>query len=177
MTLYQDCSSHHDSSKNLLVARGRGLFSLYSYIENFKTLLVRDRWTDFNITWQKCFFGNPLRAYVQRVFVIRHKKKKKKRHGHQGQDLFSLYNYIESFKLFLSEIIGPISLDHEVSICSLIPPAMAISIARTTKGNNYKGPGPTALIFFPTIQLVILVMCTKFQDSRYSSPWEIFDIK
>ena len=40
---------------------------------------------------------------------------------------------------------------------------MAISIARTTKGNNSKGPGPMALIFFPTIQLVILVMCTKFQ--------------
>ena len=54
-------------------------------------------------------------------------------------------------------------LDHEVSICSLIPPAMAISIARTTKGNNSKGPGPMALIFVPTIQLVILVMCTKFQ--------------
>ena len=53
-------------------------------------------------------------------------------------------------------------LDHEVSI----PPAMAISIARTTKGNNSKGPGPMALIFFPTIQLVILVMCTKFQVSR-----------
>ena len=57
-------------------------------------------------------------------------------------------------------------LDHEVSICSLIPPAMAISIARTTKGNNSKEPGPMALIFFPTIQLVILVMCTKFQVSR-----------
>ena len=57
-------------------------------------------------------------------------------------------------------------LDHEVSISSLIPPAMAISIARTTKGNNSKGPGPMALIFFPTIQLVILVMCTKFQVSR-----------
>ena len=57
-------------------------------------------------------------------------------------------------------------LDHEESICSLIPPAMGISIARTTKGNNSKGPGPMAIIFFPTIQLVILVMCTKFQVSR-----------
>ena len=36
--LYQDCSSHHDSSKNT-AARGRGLFSLYIYIENFKNLL------------------------------------------------------------------------------------------------------------------------------------------
>ena len=57
-------------------------------------------------------------------------------------------------------------LDHEVSICSLILTAMAISIARTTKGNNSKGPGQMALIFFSTIQLVILVMCTKFQVSR-----------
>ena len=45
-------------------------------------------------------------------------------------------------------------------------PAMAIGIARTTKGFNSKGPGPMALIFFPTIKLVILVMSTKFQVSR-----------
>ena len=31
--LYQDCSSRHDLSKNM-AARGRGLFSLYIYIEN-----------------------------------------------------------------------------------------------------------------------------------------------
>ena len=43
---------------------------------------------------------------------------------------------------------------------------MAISIARITKGNNSKGPSPMALIFFLTIQLVILVMCAKFQVSR-----------
>ena len=54
----------------------------------------------------------------------------------------------------------------KAGICSLIPLAMAISIARRTKGNKSKGPGPMALIFFPTIQLVILVMCTKFQVSR-----------
>ena len=48
MIVYQDCSSHLDSSKNT-AARGRGLFSLYIYIENFKTLLVRNHWTDFNI--------------------------------------------------------------------------------------------------------------------------------
>ena len=46
--LYQDCSSHLDSSKNM-AARGRGLFSLYIYIENFKNLLVRNHWTDFSI--------------------------------------------------------------------------------------------------------------------------------
>ena len=38
--LYQNCSSHLDSSKNM-AARGRGLFSLYINIENFKNLLVR----------------------------------------------------------------------------------------------------------------------------------------
>ena len=42
-------------------------------------------------------------------------------------------------------------------------------IARATKENNSKTPDPTAPIFFPTIQLAILVMYTKFQDSRYSS--------
>ena len=37
-----------------------GLFSLYIYIENFKNLLVKSHWTDFNITWHKCFFDYPL---------------------------------------------------------------------------------------------------------------------
>ena len=35
MTLYQDYTSPHDSSENM-AASGRGLFSLYIYIENFK---------------------------------------------------------------------------------------------------------------------------------------------
>ena len=39
---------------------GRCLFSLYIYIENFKNLLVRNHWTDFNIILQKCSFGDPL---------------------------------------------------------------------------------------------------------------------
>ena len=43
-----------------MAARGRGLFSMYIYIENFKNLLVKNQWTDFNITWQECFFGDPL---------------------------------------------------------------------------------------------------------------------
>ena len=33
---------------------GGGLFSLYIYIENFKNLLVRNHWTDFNIILQEC---------------------------------------------------------------------------------------------------------------------------
>ena len=40
---------------------GWGLFSLYIYIENLKkNLLVRNHWTNFSITWQKCFLGDPL---------------------------------------------------------------------------------------------------------------------
>ena len=40
---------------------GEGLFFLYIHIENLKkSLLVRNHWTDFSITWQKCFLGDPL---------------------------------------------------------------------------------------------------------------------
>ena len=61
VTFYQDCSSRHDSSKKKKwPPGGRGLFSLFIYIENFKNLLVRNHWTDFNITWQEYFFGDPL---------------------------------------------------------------------------------------------------------------------
>ena len=35
-------------------------FSLYIYIEKFKNFLVRNKWTNFNIAWQECFFGDPL---------------------------------------------------------------------------------------------------------------------
>ena len=93
MILYQDCSSHLDSSKNM-AARGRGLFSLYIYIENFKNLLVRNRRTDFHIILQKCSFRDPLlRLFRPFGFV--------KKHGRQGAGLISLYFYIENFKNLL----------------------------------------------------------------------------
>ena len=93
MILYQDCSSHLDSSKNM-AARGRGLFSLYIYIENFKNLLVRNHWTNFNIILQKCSFGYPLpRLFKPFGFV--------KKLGRQGRGLFSLYICIENFKNLL----------------------------------------------------------------------------
>ena len=93
MILYQDCSSHLDSSKNM-AARGRGLLSLYIYIENFKNLLVRNHWTEFNIILQKCSFGDPLpRLFKPFGFV--------KKHGGQRRGLFSLYIYIENFKNLL----------------------------------------------------------------------------
>ena len=94
MILYQDCSRHLDSSKNM-AARGRGLFSLYIYIEKFKNLLVQNHWTDFNIILQKCSFGDPLgRLFKPFGFV--------KKHGRQGvRGLFSLYICIEKFKNLL----------------------------------------------------------------------------
>ena len=93
MILYQDCSSHLDSSKSM-AARGRGLFSLYSYIETFKYLLVRNRWTDFHIILQKCSFGDPLpRLFRPFGFV--------KKMAGRGRGLFSLYIYIENFKNLL----------------------------------------------------------------------------
>ena len=65
--------------------QGWGLFLLYIYIENFKNLLVRNQWTDFNIILQKCFFGDPLpRLFKPFGFV--------KNHGRQGAGLiFPMY--------------------------------------------------------------------------------------
>ena len=82
--LYQGCSSHLDSSKNV-AAWGRGLFSLY--IENFKSLLVRNHWTDFHIILKECSFGDPLpRLFKPFGFV--------KKHGRQGAGLiFPIHLY------------------------------------------------------------------------------------
>ena len=91
MVLLQDCSSHLDWSKNMS-ARGRGLFSLYIYIENFKNLLVRNHWTNFNIILQKCSFGNPLPRLFKPFGFI------KKTWPPGGRGLFSLYIYIAIFK-------------------------------------------------------------------------------
>ena len=93
MILYQDCARHLDSSKNM-AARGRGLVSLYIYIENFKNLLVRNHWTDYNIILQKCSFGNPL----PRLFKPLDSSKNM---AARGRGLFSLYIYIEIFKNLL----------------------------------------------------------------------------
>ena len=93
MILYQDCSSHLDSSKNM-ATRGRGLFSLYIYIENFKNLLVRNHWTDFHIILWKCSFGDPVpRLFKPFGFV--------KNMAARGRGLFSLYICIENFKNLL----------------------------------------------------------------------------
>ena len=67
---------------------GRGLFSLCIYTENFKNLLVRNHWTDFNVILQKCSFGDPLpRLFKPLGFV--------KKHGRQGEGelIFPMYLY------------------------------------------------------------------------------------
>ena len=94
MILLQDGSSHLDLSKNM-AARGRGLFSLYIYIENFKNLLVRNHSTAFSIILQKCSFCDPLpRLFKPFGFD--------KKHGRErGRGLFSLYIYIENLKNLL----------------------------------------------------------------------------
>ena len=91
-----------------MAARGRGLFSLYIYIENLKSLLVRNHWTDFHINLQKCSFGDPLpRLFKPFGFV--------KKHGRQGVGLiFPTYLYK---KIFLSETTGQIS----ISFCRNVP--------------------------------------------------------
>ena len=67
--------------------QGAGLiFPIYLY-RNFKNLLVRNHWTDFNIILQKCSFGDPLpRLFKPFGFV--------KKHGRQGAGLvFPIYLY------------------------------------------------------------------------------------
>ena len=66
---------------------GRGLFSLYINIENFKNLLVRNHWTNFHIILQKCSFGDPVpRLFKPFGFV--------KKHGRKGAGLiFTIYRY------------------------------------------------------------------------------------
>ena len=80
--------------KNMAV-RGRGLFSLYICIENFKNLLVRNHWTDFHMILQKCSFGDPVaRLFKPFGFV-------KKTWPPGGRGLFSLYIFMENFKNLL----------------------------------------------------------------------------
>ena len=93
MILYQDCSSHLDSSKNM-AARGRGLFSPYIYIENFKNLFVGNHWTDFNIILQN----------VSLVILYEDCSShldSSKNMAASGRGLFSLYIYKEKFKNLL----------------------------------------------------------------------------
>ena len=45
----------------IMAARGGGAYFPYISIQKtWKNLVVRNHWTDFNITLQKCFLGDPL---------------------------------------------------------------------------------------------------------------------
>ena len=61
--------------------------------KNLKNLLVRNHWTDFHITLQKCSFGDPLPSLFKPFGFI-------KKHGRQGAGLIFLI-YIENFKNLL----------------------------------------------------------------------------
>ena len=87
--ILQKCSFWRSSTKIVqaiwirpknMATRGWSLFSIYIYIENFKNLLVRNHWTDFNIISQKCFFGDPQPRLFKLFGFI-------KKHGHQGAGL------------------------------------------------------------------------------------------
>ena len=67
---------------------GRAYFPyICIYIENFKNLLGRNQWTDFNITCKECVFGHPLpRLFKPSWFV--------KKYGCKGVGLiFPIYLY------------------------------------------------------------------------------------
>ena len=86
-----------------MAARGRGLFSLYIYVENFKNLLVRNHLTDFYIILQECSFGDPLPRLFKPFGFL-------KNHGCQGAGLiFPIYLY-RKLKKSLSETTGTISI-------------------------------------------------------------------
>ena len=63
-----------------MAARGRGLFSLCIYIENFKNLLFRNHWTDFHIILQKWSFDDPLPILFEPFGLL-------KKHGRHGAGL------------------------------------------------------------------------------------------
>ena len=91
-----------------MAARGRGLFSLNICIENLSDLLVRNHWTDFKVTLQKCFLCNPLSRVVQAVMI---RQKTWPPGGWGGVEGGAYFPCIyRNFKIFLSEITGPISI-------------------------------------------------------------------
>ena len=85
---------------------GRAYFPfLCIYIENFKNLLGRNQWTDFNITWKECVFGHPLpRLFKPSWFV--------KKYGCKGVGLiFPIYLYR---KLEKNLLVFPIYLNRKL---------------------------------------------------------------
>ena len=94
MTLYQGCSSHLDSSKNL-AARGRGLFSLNIYVENFKNSSCQKPLDRFLDNFAGMFLWESSTKIVQAILI------RQKTWPPGGRGLCSLYIYIENFKNLL----------------------------------------------------------------------------
>ena len=94
--------------------------------KSFKNLLVRNRWTDFNIILQNCSFGDPLpRLFKPFGFV--------KKHGRQGAGLiFPIYlyrkfknllvrNHWTDFKIILQKCSFGDPLLQKCSFCDSLP--------------------------------------------------------
>ena len=94
MILYQDCSGHLDSSKNM-AARGRGLFSLYIYIENFNKSSCQKPLDRFQYNFAEMFLWLSSTKIVQAIWI------RQKNMAARGWGLFSQYIYIEKFKNLL----------------------------------------------------------------------------
>ena len=76
----------------------------FPYIENFKNLLVRNSWTEFNVTWQECCFGDLLPRLFKPSWYV-------KTHGPQGGGAY--FSYISAkkiLKFFLSHTPWLISI-------------------------------------------------------------------
>ena len=93
VTLYQEYSSHPDSSKNM-AARGRGLFYLYIYIENFKKKSCQKLLDQFQYNMAEIILWWPSTKIFQAIMI------RQKNMAARGWDLFSLSVYIEKKKKF-----------------------------------------------------------------------------
>ena len=93
MILYQGCSSHLDSSKNM-ATRGRGLFSIYLYRKLKKSSCQKplDR---FPYNFAEIFLWLPSTKIVQAILICQ------KTWPTGGRGSFSLYIYIENLKNLL----------------------------------------------------------------------------
>ena len=94
MILYQDCSRHLDSSKNM-AARGRGLFSLYIYIENFKKSSCQKPLDRFQYNFAEMFLWLSSTKIVQAISI------RQKTWPPGGRAYFPYIIYIEKFKNLL----------------------------------------------------------------------------